>query len=251
MSSIDKVFSIINILKNSGELKLQEIADKLSLHKSTAHRYVSELCRNNYLERDNETKTYRLGFNFLDIASYIIENLDIREKAKKSIEELNAVTRETIHLGLLLGDHAIYIEKKESLHSIRMYSQIGRVAPLHCTGVGKAILAFQPPEFLKKLLDSITFHKYTENTIITREQLLKEIDVINKNGYAVDNEEHEKNIGCIAAPIWDYTKRVVASVSITAILYRLEMESLIKYKPLILEKSYEISRRLGYEKKRI
>jgi len=246
MKSLQKVFSIIETLKKNGDMRLQEIADGLGIYKSTAHRLVSELCTFNYVERDNETRKYRLGLKFLDISSYIIENLEIREIAKKYIEELNDITKETVHLAMLLGDHAIYIEKRESLHSIRMYSKIGGVAPLYCTGVGKAILAFQSPGILEKLLDSITFHKYTENTIITREQLLKEIDEIKKKGYAEDREEHEKNIVCIAGPIRNYTKRVIASISVTAISYRMNMEHLLRYKDLILKKSYEISKRLGY-----
>ncbi len=246
MNSLHKIFSIIELLKKHGEMKLQEIADQLSLYKSTVHRLVTELRAFNYLERNNETKKYRLGIKFLDISSVVIENLDIREKAKKYIEELNTITKETVHLALLLDGYAIYIEKRESPHSIRMYSQIGKVAPLHCTGVGKAILAFQSPEIMDRLLDSITYHKYTKNTRIDKQQLIKEIEKIRKMGYAVDNEEHENNIICIAAPIRDYTKKVNASISITTISYRMSMEDLLKYKDLLLEKSFEISRGLGY-----
>jgi len=110
------------------------------------HRLISELCAYNYVERDNITKKYRLGLKFLDIASYVISNLDIREAAREGIEEINNITKETVHLAILLDDKAIYIDKKESHHSIRMYSQIGKSAPLYCTGVGKAILAYQPTE---------------------------------------------------------------------------------------------------------
>ncbi len=98
---------------------------------------------------------------------------------------------------------------------------------------------------MNRLLDSITFHKYTENTITDKARLLEEIDIIKKRGYAIDNEEHEKNIACIAAPIRNYTKRVVASVSITAVLYSLEKNKLLKYKDLLLEKSNKISKVLG------
>lgn len=247
MKSLEKVFAIIELLKKNKEMKLQEIANELDMYKSTVHRIVSELCAYKYLERNNETKEYRLGLKFLDISSHVIENMDIRESAKKSVEELNNITKETVHLAMLLDNQAIYVDKKESSHLIRMYSQIGKVAPLYCTGVGKAILAFQPTEILKELVDSIIFHKYTENTITSKNQLMKEIDEIRRKGYALDKEEHEKNIVCIAAPIRDYTKKVVASISITAILYRMTMEDLLNYKDVILEKSYEISSRIGYK----
>lgn len=247
MNSLNKVFAIIELLKKNGELRLQDIADNLGLHKSTAHRLVSELCALNYLDKRSETKRYRLGLKFLDISSTIIGNLDIREQARQSIEELNALAQETIHLAMLLGNQVIYIDKKESPHSIRMYSQIGRGAPLYCTALGKVILAFQAPEIQKKLLDSITFSKCTDNTITSREELMRELDAIRKKDYATDNEEHEKNIGCIAAPIRDYTKRVVAAISITAILYRLGMKDLMKYKDILIEKCHEVSKKLGYK----
>ena len=247
MKSLDKVFSIIELLKKNKEMRLQEIADELDIYKSTVHRLISELCVYNYVERDNITKKYRLGLKFLDIASYVISNLDIREAAREGIEEINNITKETVHLAILLDGKAIYIDKKESHHSIRMYSQIGKGAPLYCTGVGKAILAYQPPEILNNLLKTITFHKYTKSTIMSRKQLLTEIDEIKINGYALDNEEHEENIGCIAVPIRDYTKKVIASISITAILYRMKLLDLLKYKDIILEKSYEISKKLGYK----
>lgn len=246
MKSLDKIFTIIEILKKNKEMRLQEIASELDMYKSTIHRLISELCIHNYVERDDITKKYRLGLKFIDISSYVIENLDIRKAARKSMEEINNITKETVHIAMLLGNKAIYIDKKESHHSIRMYSQIGKVVPLYCTGIGKAILAFQPPEILSNLLESITFHKCTKNTIVSRKQLLTEIDDIKKNGYALDNEEHEENIGCIAAPIRDYTKKVIAAISVTAILYRMKLEDLLEYKDIVLEKSYEISKKLGY-----
>lgn len=246
MKSLEKVFRIIELLEKTQEIKLQDIANELSMYKSTVHRIVSELCEYNYLERHEETKKYKLGLKFVDISSHVIDNMDIRELAKKSIEELNVITKETIHLAMFIDNQAVYIDKKESTHAIRMYSKIGKVAPLYCTGVGKAIVAFQTPEIVQQLLDSITFHKYTEHTIESREQFLKEIEEIRKNGYAVDRGEHEENVACIAAPIRDYSKKVIASLSITAILYRMKMEELLAYKYLLVEKAQDISRSLGY-----
>ncbi len=247
MKSLDKVFAIIELLKRNKEMRLQDIADELDMYKSTVHRIISELCTHNYVEKDDITKRYKLGLEFLDISSFVIENLDVRGAARDSIEELSRVTKETIHLAMLLDNQVIYVDKKESPHTIRMYSQIGKSAPLYCTGVGKAILAFQSNEVKNKLLNSITFHKHTENTIASKKQLLKEIDEIKNKGYALDNEEFEKNISCIAAPIWNYKKRVVASISITAILHSMNLKELLKYKDVILEKSYEISKKLGYK----
>ena len=247
MKSLGKIFTIIELLKKNKEMRLQEITNETGICKSTVYRLISQLCKYNYLEKKHETKKYKLGLKFLEISSYIIENLDIREIARDSIKELNDITKETIHLAMLSGDKVVYIYKKESAHIIRMYSQIGKVAPLYCTGVGKAILAFQSQDVLNRLLDSVEFYKYTRNTITDKKRLLNEIDIIKKSGYSTDNEEHEKGIACIAAPIWDHENKIVASVSITCLKYRMKFEELLKYKNIILEKSYEISKKLGYK----
>jgi DNA-binding IclR family transcriptional regulator len=216
------------------------------LYKSTAHRLTSELCKNGYLQKNTESKAYQLGMKFVDISSHIIDNMDITELAKRGIKELNDVTRETIHLAVLVDMQVIYVAKKESPHAIRMYSQIGKVAPVHCTGVGKAILAFQPPEMIDAMLDSTRLQKYTAHTIVTREALMRELVSIRRNGFAVDREEHEPHVGCIAGPLRDYTGKVVASISITAVLYSLKIEKLFTHKDLLLATCAEISKSLGF-----
>lgn len=246
MKSLQKIFQVIELLKENREMKLQEIADSLGLYKSTAHRLTSELCRSGYVQRNAETKAYHLGMKFVDISSHIIDNLDIRELSKPGIRHLNDIAKETIHLAVLADTQVIYVEKKESPHAIRMYSQIGRAAPLHCTGVGKAILAFQSPEMIDQMLGSGSLRKYTANTIVARDALLRELAVIRKDGFAFDREEHEPHVGCIAGPLWDHSGKVVASISITAVLYDLKMEELVTHKDLLLSTCAEISKSLGY-----
>jgi DNA-binding IclR family transcriptional regulator len=147
---------------------------------------------------------------------------------------------------MLVDKQVIYVDKVESSHAIRMYSRIGKVAPLFCTGVGKAVLAFQSPEMIKEMLDGLAFRKYTQSTIVSREKLLRELASIRKNGYALDREEHEADVACLAVPLRDYTRKVIASVSITAILFQISMEKLLEYRGLLLEKGRQISENLGY-----
>lgn len=246
MKSLQKIFQIIELLRDNREMRLQEIADRLGLYKSTAHRLTAELCRNGYLQKNAESKAYQLGMKFVDLASHIIDNMDIAELATQGIRELNDVTQETIHLAVLVDRQVIYVAKKESPHAIRMYSQIGKIAPLHCTGVGKSILAFQSPELIDAMLDSVRLQKYTAHTIVTREGLMRELALIRRNGCAVDREEHEPHLGCIAAPLRDHAGKVVASISITAVLYRLKIDDLCAHKDLLLTTCAEISHRLGF-----
>lgn len=238
---------MIELLKDNKEMRLQEISDYLGLNKSTAHRLAAELCKNGFLQKNEMTKLYQLGMKFVEVSSHIIDNMDIRELAKRGIKELNDVTKETIHLAVLVDKQVIYVDKMESAHAIRMYSRIGKVAPLYCTGVGKAILAFQSTEMIDHLLDSVNFQKFTPNTIVSRKDLMRELATIRKNGFAFDREEHELHVGCIAAPVRDNAMNVIASVSITSVLYQLKLENLVAYKDLLISVCAEISKGLGYK----
>ena len=248
MKSLDKVFKIIELLREDMELGLKDLSDKLDMNKSTTYRMLSSLAKYNYVEKNYETKKYKLSIKFVEIGNQVIQNLDIINISKRYIDELNNITKETIHLAILSKDKVMYIDKRESLRPIRLYSQIGRITPWHCTGVGKVILAFQSKEFIKKAVESIDFYKYTNNTITNEEDFLKELSKIEKQGYATDREEHSKNVGCIAAPIHDHSGRVMASVSVTFIF---DIENLDKhlaeYKDLILKNSMLISQKLGYK----
>ncbi len=249
MKSLQRVFRIVDLLRDRREIRLQEIADSLRLQKSTAYRLTTELCAEGYLHKSPETKTYTLGMKFVDISSTIIDNMDIRALAKPGIRNLNGVTQETVHLAVLVDRQVIYVDKEESPRAVRMYSQIGKVAPLYCTGVGKAVLAFQPPEMVEDLLARVRFSRYTPNTIVDRQALARELAVIRKRGFALDNEEHEPNVGCIAAPLWDHSQRVIASISITAVLHRyVRIERLLEYKELLVDTCDEISRKLGFRR---
>jgi DNA-binding IclR family transcriptional regulator len=247
MKSLQRVFRIVDLLRDRREIRLQEIADSLQLQKSTVHRLTAELCAEGYLHKSPETKRYTLGMKFLYISSNIIDNMDIRALAKPGIRSLNELTQETVHLAMLVDRQVIYVDKEESPRAVRMYSQIGKVAPLYCTGVGKAVLAFQPPEMVGELLARLRFSRYTPNTIVDRQALARELAVIRKRGFALDNEEHEPNVGCIAAPLWDHSQKVIASISITAVLHRhVRIEQLLEYKELLVDTCDEISRKLGF-----
>jgi IclR family transcriptional regulator, KDG regulon repressor len=247
MKSLDKVFKIIELLRENSELGLKELSEKLDMNKSTTYRMLASLARHNYVEKNYETKKYKLSIKFVEIGNQVIQNLDIINISKKYIDELNSVTKETIHLAVLSKDKVMYVDKRESQRPIRLFSQIGRITPWHCTGVGKVILAFQSEEFINNIIETIDFYKYTDNTITNKEDLLAELWKIKEQGYATDREEHSKNVGCIAAPVFDHSARVIASLSVTFIFDIENLnEQLLEYKDLILKNSMMISQKLGY-----
>jgi DNA-binding IclR family transcriptional regulator len=200
-----------------------------------------------YVKKDEETSRYSLGLRFITIAEEIKDKLDLRKIAHPNLVEIGKKTGETIHLTIFDGKSVVYIDKVESNRPVRMYSKIGNIAPVYCTAVGKVILAFQNDQVIREILDNTVLRRHTDNTITNIDLLLKELDRIREDGFAVDNSEHEKDICCIASPIWHHDKTVNAAISISAVRSRFDLQGLLKYKDLLKQKCEGISRELGYK----
>lgn len=245
IKSYDKLVTVLDYVQAHPHVKLQEIADGLNMSKSTLHRIVTELVDYSFLSRNSESLTYKLGTKLLEYGNSVIEGLDIRSDSGEIISELNQITKETVHLAVLVDDRVVYVDKRESLHAIRMYSLVGKEAPVHCTGVGKAILAFQKHDMVEAVLKKHALIPYTEHTITDKSAFFRELDSIRKEGVAFDREEHENGIICIAAPIKNYDNHVLASISITSITNRKTLDDLKGFKQVLLEATDKVSRRLG------
>ncbi len=244
METVSRALKLLKVIATR-PMRVQEVAVILNVHKSSASRLLSVLQENNFV-RLNREKKYELGYAVFELAYILKENLDLRVVARPYLEAINATTNETVHLAILDGAEVVYIDKIDSNRLIRMYSRTGRRASSHCTGVGKAILAFLPPKQLNKLLDKMELKKYTSNTIITKEALQTELKEIRKNSLAWDREEHEEDIYCIAAPIFDFNKRVIGSISISITIKYTSVEKLVSYEAELKKSAENISREMGY-----
>jgi len=250
VQSVDRALSILELLgEYPGGTGLISISKELNLPKSTTHRLIQSLIAKNFVIQDTGNDRYRLSMKFVTLSSGLIENLDIRRIARPFIEELATKVNEVIHLCILDGHEVVYIDKVESNRTMRMYSQIGKRALLHCTGVGKMIMSGMSNEEIKVIATSSQLPKFTPTTITTEVSLLKEIEEIRKSGYSLDREEHEEGIYCIAAPIYDYTNNIIAAFSISGpserVKYDIESGNHIA---LIMETSNKISEMLGYKR---
>ena len=214
VQTLDRTLDIIELLAVEPEgIGVSEIGLRLGLHKSTVHRLLNALAVRGYIEKEAKFGMYKLGLKFIEISSHFLNKLELKTEALSYLRKLSETVGQTVHLAILSGSEAIYIEKIDSLSSIRMYSQIGRRIPVHCSAIGKVLLSGLKNDELKKITDEIEYKGFTPFTIKTSEDLINEVKKVKKAGYATDNEEHEEGIRCIAAPIYDYTGRVIASVS--------------------------------------
>jgi len=225
------------------------LSNLTGLHKSTVHRILNTLMSRGYISKNNENGKYSLGVRILYLSSAILDRMDVRTVARPFLERLCRDTDEVVHLSTLDGTEAVYIDKVESPNkSVRMYSQIGKRVPLHCTGVGKILLAWLPEKEVEYILSIKGMDAYTKNTITNMEDMKKHLAEIRKNGYAVDELEHEEEIRCVAAPIFDISGKVIASVSVSGTIMHITPDRMPKLTEEVLKTAKDISYQLGYFK---
>ena len=226
VQALDRAFAVLDLLGESDTpLGLAQVAASLQLHKSTAHRFLMVLERHRMVERTASGK-FRLGLRLFDLGNRAIEQYDLRDRAQPHLRRLVAETEETAHLCILEGAHVIYIDKIEPARSVRMITRIGASNPVHCTSVGKAMLAFLPEERFADVLRRIRFERFTHRTISTAEALRAEIEKTRRRGYAVDDEELEEGLRCIAVPVLDAQRLPVAAVSVSGPSFRVTAQKL-------------------------
>lgn len=245
--TLDRALTILVEVGEAGPrgLTLAECALSLGYSKPTVHRILRTLLARGFLRHDEERGTYTLGVANLRLGMTFLEQLDLRAEALPILREVGTQSGETVHLGVLDGSDVVYIEKVESSHAVRMFSQIGHTMPSHSTGIGKAILAFLPEEELAALLPR-RLEVRTPATITDRKQLLGHLAKTRERGYSIDEIENEEGIRCVGAPVFEHTGTVCAGISIAGPVTRLTQERTEELGALVLEAAMEISRRLGY-----
>ncbi len=226
VQALDRAFAVLDLLGESDtQLGLAKVAASLQLHKSTAHRFLMVMERHQMVERTGTGK-FRLGLRVIDIGNRAIEQYDLRDRAQPHLRRLVAETEETAHLCILEQARVIYIDKIEPARSVRMITRIGASNPVHCTSVGKAILAFLPEDRIADIIRRTRFERFTHRTISNAEGLRAEIEKTRRRGYAVDDEELEEGLRCIAVPILDAQRQPVGAVSISGPSFRVTAQKL-------------------------
>ena len=246
LSSLDHALVILEIIGDGrAPLGLSEIVRKTGYAKTTVHRVLLTLVRRGFVRKEYQTGRYQLTLKLFEIGSTAVSQLGIKDVAKPHLEAVRNLSGETAHLAIM-DDHGVfYIDKIESTQSIRMYSYIGSRAPIHCTAVGKVLLAYQSDERIENFL-APGLKAYTHNTIVSKDKLLEELRKIRKQGYALDNEELEIGLFCIASPLRNHLKEVIAAVSISGPKVRLGKGRTRELIQVMVKTGNEISAALGY-----
>ena len=231
--------------ENEYEMGISALATRLGLAKSTVHRLATTLVEYDILEQNRETGKYRLGLALFELGTLVRRKMDTNSGAQVQIHALAEETGETVQLAILDHLSVLYIRIRESKQAVRMSSGLGSRAPAHCTSVGKALLAYQPAEVIQQVIDN-GLKRYTERTIVDSAALIAELATVRQKGYAIDDEEIEVGLRCVAAPIRDHTGQVTAAISVAAPVQRMSKKTLQTTAPTVMAAADSISRRLGY-----
>ena len=225
VQSAERIFQVMETLADHGEMGLMELSTALDLHKSTVHRLLMSLIYMGYAKQDEATQKYMLSYKVVNMAGKILERMDILQVAKPYMERLSDLSGEAVHLVQREGNHILYIYKIEAkVGTIRMVSHVGMVHPMYCSGVGKAIMATLPDEEVKKIWNESIIEKKTDKTITDFSQMQEVLEEVRQNGYALDDEENEKGVRCIAACLHGYQKEVKYAFSISGPTSRMTRE---------------------------
>ena len=249
LQALDRAFAVLDLLASSAtSLGLAEISAALGLHKSTTHRFLMVLERHRMVER-NQTGKFRLGLRLCDYGSRAIEQYDLREQAQVHLKRLVDEVEETAHLCILEKTHMVYIDKQEPERSIRMISRVGASSPVHCTAVGKAMLATMPRSQVEQLLPALRLERFTPHTMTSREALLKELDRTSRRGYAVDDEEREEGVRCAGVAVLDGQGQAIAAVSISGPSFRVTTQRIPAIAGKLMTCVKGIQQDLGYTRR--
>jgi IclR family KDG regulon transcriptional repressor len=213
---VHKAIAVVELLASSDHpMGPAEIASRLQMSRNAAFRLLTTLHSCGWVEKDAEARNYQLGLKLFQLGSAAFRSRDIRRLAFPIAEELRNRYEETVNLALLDGAQVVYVERLESRRSLRTATAIGTRAPLHCTALGKAILAHLPHEQASALLASEPMVALTDGTITDHAALSAELEAIRQQGYAQDIEENSIGVHCLGAPIFDSYGRVIAALSVS------------------------------------
>lgn len=248
VKSFQKIMTILECFSTvDRSLSVTDLAERSELPHSTAHRLVASLRQIGLLDQDGSRSEYRLGLKLFELGNTVLINMDIHAEARAHVELLGREAGEGVHLCVFDGWRMTFVDRAAGGRSGNQNSTIVmEFSPCHCTGVGKAALAFQPAATVDRII-RLGLPAYTRNTITDPQALRADLAAIRARGYSLDHAEVEANVHCVAAPIRNTSGKVIAAISVSGPIRRLPEERLHELAPLVIKHADLISERLGYD----
>ena len=246
VNAVARADAIMGLVASTARpISIGSIARDLGLPRNTTYELVFTLCECRLLRMGVDGRVSP-GIRLFELGGVYLASLDWVEEAREVAREARDLSGETVQVALLDGRDAIYLVKEESQKAIRMASSIGRRLPAHASAIGKVLLAALPPAELVNLLGTRPLERLTEHTIVDPAQLMEELESTERRGYALDNEESSPEVCCVAAPIRDFTSRVIAAMSVSMPTSRLTAARREEHVILLVDATARLSARLGH-----
>lgn len=241
IQSLARGLKILNILSQSPDgIGTIEVSKRLGVDKSSASRLLQTLANYGFAEQNDDNMRYYLGPQVLSLSRYLLNRIPLRDHARPYLHQLVERTGECAHLAIMANNQALYIDQVQSPAVLRVESEIGTLSPLHCTALGKVLLTFGDASMNGE------FKSYTQRTITDRPTLEAQIEQTRQRGYAIDDEEYNYGVRCVAAPVYDHTHQLVGTIGISGPGARVTLESIDQFGQLVMQTAEELSSRLGY-----
>ena len=219
------------------------------MHKNNVFRLLATLESRGYIEQNRVTENYRLGLKTLELGQTFIKQMGLLRQSRPILESLVRECNETTYVSILKEFHIVYLDVVETDLTVRVVPRVGSRLPAYCTAAGKVQLAYMNEEELDNFLPSKELKRYTPNTIAGRDELKVILKKVAELGYAMDNEELDIGVRCVAAPIRDYTRRIIGAVSVSGPSMRFSEERMEnELIPMVKKAGDDISAKLGYHK---
>jgi DNA-binding IclR family transcriptional regulator len=241
--SLEKTLAILECFsKTRPELGVTEISKQLGLYKSNVYNILNTLSVMGYIDQNPQTGKYRLGLKILELANIITNSNGFRQSIYPLLNELSVQLGEVVYYGIPSDGNVIYLDAAYPTDTPVSRVIIGDTAPMYCTAIGKAMLAYFPEKEADDIL-SRPFQAFTPNTITSVEQMKAELQSIRKSGYSIDDMEHEHGIKCVGVPIFDANGIVVAAISASGPSLRFEKNNIMRCASLLRETANQIHMR--------
>ena len=253
VQTIERMASILDLVgQKSRGISIRELSLELELPKGTVHRLLSSLAYFGYIRQDPVMKNYSLGLKLLDLGSLAAAQIDLRKISETLLRDLAERCKETVHMVIMDQDEVVYIEKVESLcdlGGLRMTSRVGAKNPAHSCAVGKVLLSYLSEQEMEDFISRKGLPQRTANTIIDRQSFREHLKMVRTQGYAIDDEENEKGIRCVAGPVLGRSGKPVGAISISGPAFRVTKKIIQEtLKKEVLETAMIISQQLGFRR---
>lgn len=245
VAAVLKVFAILQALSERNETGISELSVRLAMPKATVYRFLQTMKTLGYVRQEADTEGYGLTVRMFELGAKTLRYPDLIELAKPHMAQLSEATGETVHLGTLIDSEILYVHKVDSRHVLGMYSRVGRRAPLHCTAIGKVLMAWESPEARARILSGCDFKRFRAKTITTPEAFAEELEATLAQGFGIDREEFDDHVRCLAIPLFDRQNHVVAGLSVSFPTFRYDEAREPELVAMLTEASRDISRQMG------